>query len=60
MPIRERYYNEDSCYGVYVFRTKDEIPYVKEYDEGFSVGVLAGRVQKLTLGVEYKTKVTVE
>lgn len=60
MPIRERYYNEDSCYGVYVFRTKDEIPYVKEYDDGFSVGVLAGRVQKLTLGVEYKTKVTVE
>lgn len=60
IPIKERYYNEDSCFGVYVFRTKDKLPYVKEFENGYSVSVLAGKVQRLTLGVEYRAQATAE
>ena len=27
---QERYYNENSCWGVYTFKTQDEIKYFKQ------------------------------
>lgn len=53
---QERYYNENSCWGVYTFKTQDEIKYFngnpKEYisDEGKSTyyySVLCGEMQQL-------------
>ena len=64
IPVNERYYSEDSSYGVYVFHTKNEIP---EYDEvpesPFNniedarhkrMSTLAGNMQQLYLGSEYE------
>ena len=55
IPQSERYYNEDSTYGVYFFSTKDDIPELKEFNEdpfnqNSSVGkgcTLTGKMQKL-------------
>lgn len=68
IPQSERYYNEDSTYGVYFFSTKDDIPELKEFDEdpfnqNSSIGkgcTLTGKMQKLYLGTEYKVKAKLE
>lgn len=53
-PTHERYYNEDSNWGVYTFDTRDNIPHTSNnYLDLFS-GVLAGKIQRLTIGLEYK------
>lgn len=67
-PQMERYYNDDSTYGVYSFITTDDIP---EYynckldpfdDNSDSVkgGTLAGKMQQLSIGMEYKVTATME
>ena len=67
-PQMERYYNDDSTYGVYSFITTDDIP---EYynckldpfdDKSNSVkgGTLAGKMQQLSIGMEYKVTATME
>lgn len=61
----ERYYNEESNWGVYVFSTEDDIPHLKKAidqlnDEYLLVSTLCGKVQKLYLGSEYKVKAQVE
>lgn len=56
----ERYYNEDSYYGVYNIQTKDNLPHSvrlspfesNEDEEYFSVSI-AGKVQQLYVGSEY-------
>ena len=68
VPQSERYYNDDSSYGVYTFTTTDNIP---EYyncvldpfsDEKEQVkgSTLTGKMQQLILGMEYKVKATLE
>jgi exodeoxyribonuclease V alpha subunit len=66
IPNRERYYSNDSAYGVYTFRTFSELPYAnkgpydlevldKTYSEVYS-SVLVGKVPRLNTGQEYKIK----
>lgn len=65
IPINERYYNEDSNWGVYTFTTKDDIPYFNPYHDPFDennwdkplkISNVAGKMQRLYLGSEYKVK----
>lgn len=64
IPQMERYYNDDSCYGVYTFTTKDEIPkyYLCQSDpfdndsEEVRGSCLVGNMQRLTIGLVYKVK----
>nr|DAR20183.1 MAG TPA: ATP dependent DNA helicase [Caudoviricetes sp.] len=70
VPVTERYYNDDSSYGVFVFHTRDEIP---EYDEvpdspfesiestsGKRMSILAGNMQQLYIGSEYEVTATLD
>lgn len=68
IPQSERYYNEDSNYGVYTFITNDDIP--EYYDclldpfgdksETAKGSTLTGKMQQLTIGMEYKVKAHLE
>lgn len=71
IPQQERYYNEDSAYGVYTFITKYDIPEYVEYKNVFDSekteeemflkqGSLCGKMQKLYLGTEYIVKANLE
>lgn len=70
IPQMERYYNDESSYGVYSFITKDDIPefYICKADpfdpdnnsETFKGGTLAGKMQHLSIGMEYKVKASIE
>ena len=61
VPQQERYYNEDSNWGVYSFTTNDNIPKFYEcYDDPFADELkptkgssLVGKMQRLTIGIEY-------
>lgn len=64
----ERYYNDDTCWGVYGFSTEDDIPFfVKETmdmfnskptNENLKLSTLAGKLQQLHIGAEYLFKAT--
>jgi len=67
VPQQERFYNENSNWGVYTFTTtSDDIPYFYDcYDDPFGDkprllkgSTLAGKMQRLTIGVEYNAEVT--
>ena len=60
VPTDTRYYNGESNWGVYVFNTEDNIPHTKTSYNGNKVGTLAGKVQMLTLGLEYNVTATLE
>ena len=70
-PILEKYYNEDSSWGVYNFSTEDDIPNYLEYKDPFLIEMrsdvpvlkmssLVGKMQQLYLGVEYLVKAVME
>lgn len=62
----ERYYNEDSLWGVYSFLTKNKIPQSQEvsaFETGFDLDItgkyvssLVGKMQRLAIGGEYIVK----
>lgn len=60
----ERYYDENSNWGVYVFTTKDKIPYLEDYygfdtnEQSKGLGIIAGNMQKLYIGNEYNIEAT--
>jgi exodeoxyribonuclease V alpha subunit len=64
----QRYYNEDSNYGVYNFTTEENIPEYQEYKnmygeetpENLKSSTLVGKMQQLYIGSEYNvsTKLT--
>uniref|UniRef100_UPI0040294D04 helix-hairpin-helix domain-containing protein n=1 Tax=Ruminococcus bicirculans (ex Wegman et al. 2014) TaxID=1160721 RepID=UPI0040294D04 len=67
VPQQERFYNENSNWGVYTFTTtSNDIPYFYDcYDDPFGDNprqlkgsTLAGKMQRLTIGVEYNAEVT--
>ena len=70
VPVTERFYSEDSSYGVFVFHTKDDIPKYDDvpentfnsdlYAKNTKMSVLAGNMQQLYLGVEYEVTATLE
>ncbi len=60
IPTAVRYYSEESNFGVYVFNTKDDIPETKDCTNGMRIGVIAGKVQQLELGLEYSVTATLE
>lgn len=68
VPVQERYYSQDSSYGVFVFHTKDDIP---EYDlvptspfqsntNDLKMSMLVGNMQQLYLGSEYEVTATLD
>ena len=69
MCIRDRYYSDETNWGCYAFETTDMIPYcqkITRYDDQFNedksldnfVGTLAGKMQELCIGAEYKITAT--
>lgn len=62
----QRYYNEDTTWGVFGFSTEDEIPYFvkqsksdlpfEEINEKKKMSTLAGKMQELIIGGEYIVK----
>ena len=61
----ERYYNEDSSWGVFVFTTNDNIPHLQQSkdmmtEEIIPISTLCGKVQRLYVGSEYKVVAEVE
>lgn len=68
IPQLERYYNDDSNWGVYTFITDDEIPKftpcvldpfsdIREKTKGSSI---VGKMQRLTIGMKYKVSAKLE
>jgi exodeoxyribonuclease V alpha subunit len=69
VPQLERFYSDDSSYGVYVFHTMDDIP---EYDlvpdnpfdsntnDNLKMSILAGNMQHLFIGSEYEITAVME
>jgi exodeoxyribonuclease V alpha subunit len=71
VPQFERYYSEDTHYGVYTFLTEDDIPKYTDYkDQLFlddkekttsrRMSLLCGNMQRLYVGSEYEVTATVE
>ena len=67
IPIDERFYNEDSSWGVFNFTTTDDIPELKMYKDPFDhdappqmMSTLTGKMQKLYLGSEYNVEAKLE
>lgn len=60
VPTDIRYYNEESAWGCYIFNTNDDIPQTKEGYNGVKIGTLAGKMQMLSLGLEYEVTATLE
>ena len=63
----QRYYSNDTSFGVFVFTTKDDIPEYNEvkedlFDEQDNIkkSVLAGNMQQLYIGNEYKVKAVLD
>lgn len=67
IPEQQRYYNDNSHWGVYVFSTPDDIPEFYTGKDPFDsdaipkkFSCIAGSMQKLTIGMKYKVKATLE
>lgn len=67
IPVDERFYNEDSSWGVFNFETKDDIPELRMYKDPFDnnaapkmMSTIAGKMQKIYLGSEYNVSATLE
>ena len=67
VPEIQRYYNEDSHWGVYVFSTDDKIPHFftgkDPYDDKAkpkTFGVMSGTMQQLTIGMKYGISARIE
>ena len=69
--LYERYYNDDTSWGVYNFSTEDDIPEYKEYKDPFydncngdvpvqKMSSIVGRMQQLYVGSEYLVRATME
>ena len=64
IPQYERYYSEDTNWGVYTFTTDDDIPEYDEYKDIFvqdaetaiprKMSIVSGKMQKLYIGSEYE------
>lgn len=66
-PVRERFYNEDSSWGVFDFVTEDDIPKFEYYNDMFNdnynkkkYSTLVGKMQKLYIGSNYEVNATLE
>ena len=67
VPIDERFYNEDTSWGVFNFSTQDDIPELKMYKDPFDkdsapqmMSTITGKMQKLYLGSEYNVEAHLE
>lgn len=67
MPTYEKYYSEDTSYGVFNFTTQDNIPHFVLYNDPFAtksapqkMSSIVGKMQKLYLGAEYKVQAICE
>lgn len=62
IPVLEKYYNDETAWGVFNFTTRDSIPEYVEYKDPFNnndsasvqkMSTLAGKMQQLYIGSEY-------
>lgn len=67
IPVDERFYNEDSSWGVFNFSTTDKIPETKQYVDPFNdnadpqmMSTITGKMQRLYIGSSYKVSATLE
>lgn len=67
IPVDERFYNEDSSWGVFNFMTSDDIPELRVYKDPFNddantkmMSTITGKMQKLYLGSEYSVTAKLE
>lgn len=68
VPVAQRYYSEDSSYGVFVFHTTDTIPEYdlvpkspfQNYSEDTKMSMLVGTMQQLYVGAEYEVIATLD
>lgn len=67
IPVHERYYSDESSWGIFNFTTKDDIPHYNDYFDPLSdrkvsqkMSSIVGKMQKLYLGSEYKVRATCE
>lgn len=66
IPINERWYSDESTWGIFSFITQDNIPHYKYYDdpedeaniEQKKMSTLIGKMQRLYIGTEYKVQAT--
>ena len=69
--LQEKYYNEETSWGVYNFSTEDDIPEYIEYKDPFfgdyiedapaqKMSSIVGKMQQLYIGSEYLVKATIE
>lgn len=66
-PVNQRFYNEESCYGIYVFHTEDDIPQFNKIEksiieevDNIKMSTLVGNMQFLYLGTEYEVTAELE
>jgi exodeoxyribonuclease V alpha subunit len=68
IPYYERYYNDETNWAVYDFYTEEDIPEYQEYKDRFEendlenlrASKLAGKMQQLYIGAEYKVTAKLE
>ncbi len=68
IPQIERYYNDDSNWGVYTFTTNDDIPnytpcapdFFSDTEEQTKCSSIVGKMQRLTIGMKYKVTARLE
>lgn len=64
IPSVEIYYNDDTLYGIYKFTTEHELPNAEEYKGIFDnnevsyTSTIIGKMQKLTIGLDYECEAT--
>lgn len=59
-PTHERFYSEESNYGVYTFNTETRMPQLERSYGNVYSGVLVGRSQRLTPGLQYMVTADLE
>lgn len=67
VPTYEKYYSDDTSWGIFNFTTEDNIPHSVIYNDPFTTNKLpqkmssvVGKMQKLYLGAEYKVQAICE
>ncbi len=56
--LSEKYYNEDSAWGCFMFSTKDDVYCPNTQKDGTKICCLVGKMQHLQVGATYNVKAT--
>ena len=57
-PTVEKFYNEDTNYGIYIFKTHDKLEHfnglIEDFEKDLYIATVLGNMQRLTIGVDYE------